>query len=1027
MFEFRFDGIRHFQKLGLQSDSELAAILLDSALPIVLEYERAGIAEGHERLGWDQPTGVLFSLDCNSLVSYKTPSFRFAMQFVDRLAQGRNEMWTQERIRRNPSTTSLGRGFPKGLPIQHLLPYIEWDAAAVADPAAAPYFFSRLRDIVFCDPTEATQLVPQDTEAIGPFIDNLRHAVQAYVTGKGKDESPKATIEVWDHYTKVIPSAVGHVEEIRNMLLKIVDDYHIKGVYKILESPPLLPSSFPVLGSEPMASGPVEWDPMPHSNDEEDDHSELSDEDSDATILHCRFKMDHRSCYSPFSQRFTSPEPWMGPPTHCRVDIWKPDANVRKMPLSDRERLVMSAMLFLDSFAGNIPRLFSTGFPLGSSRPRYPALYLDYDFLSSVGNDGDSEYDPDRRQSPWADYEENSRPSDVAIQLLHKLKPTIPPQTLEQLASSLVQSLGNLPTTSPKYPEMTNVAFQVLDLLTKSDRPQLAVGLGLQILENMPDASSWHRRVMSLGLAKQLDFVSADDMLKAFGKVLVGSLAQPSSTDANQGGTTKHIKVTTLKILPQLIQTNPSMSLSTALEGLRSLFSASCHIDVRYEILVALLSLFKKYEETGSKATTAEIFNTLTSFVPNAAGPSERIIVSEAEWLEAEKGGQLPQVHCDRRLLDFLLNSIDRVPLEAREDYTRQVILKVLDESTRQNNRWMRILLSRIELSPDEGSITDFGPFWCSSVSIILRNFSSYLPRSYLLRERDWLMRSQDIPLLQRMDEKLMAQDPEWDESDSAQQHWKQFLESYGEMVLLDTVHRLLFSYVESKVSDGITPEDLEEEYFERARILLRNLVDLQGRLPRVHFSYFDAKMASLSLHGEKNEKGRHLLERILRDMESLRASSNDSQSRLTLPSRMLFRAALLRLPRDQASDKPESYSVFADHLVDLIEECAQSPSCLADIAHLEKRVDSIVAAHALPSVLAIGKRVANIHDTLHGCMSIRLMFRGLRKVNQASKQGSEDLKYLMGSWKESPVEWVRRIAWEESVKLNDGVSANGY
>ena len=1005
----RFDGIGHYRKLGLQSESELSTILLDSTLPILLEYEREGISEGHEALEWQYPAGPIRFLYC--VDSYKAPS-HFVTQYLDRLARERNELWAQERVRRKSSIVSLGQGFPKGLPVQCLLPDGNWDEAAVANPAAAPYFCTRLQEVIFCQPDEATQAVLQDTEVIGCFVDDLCYAIRAYV----RQRPTEAIIEIWDHYTRIIPPTAGHVEEVRKLLLDIADNQRLKGLYTLLQPQPLLPSPLPSYGTGDGELGPAEWDPFPRIEGEMVDYADLSNRESEPTVLRCRFKIGATGFYSPFSQPFEHPKEWIGLRKYRKVDIWKPDLDVRKLPLNDCDRLIQSAILFLDSFT-NKPRLLSTAFPANSSEPRYPPLYLDYDFLSTIGSEDIDE--PTRRESSW-DYEPSwsrSEPSEDAIQVLGMLKRRIPPQLLEQLAASYVQSLMDLPAASPKHREMTTIAFEILSLLSQSDRPQLAVDLRLKVLEHMPDASSWHRRVMSSGLANRLDPHSADTMLKSFGRIIVNGLK----------GQEKHLKITTLKILPEMIRASRAMTLGATLDVLKSLFSASSHIDVRNEILKTLFGLFEKYDELEPEIATRGIFDALTPFIVAVSGPSERFLVSEEQWQEAENGGPLPEVSEDRPLQESLFNLLCYVPEKAKEYYVRQVILRIIDESTKQHNRWMRILLSRVNLSPEEASFTNFGPFKGESVSKALELFCAYLPRSYLPFQRDWVMRYQARPLLMRIDKKLMTNNPEWDETDPSRQHWMSFLKAHEGMNLFDSVNYLLRRYEEPKIADGITLEDLEVELLERAQFLLRNPLDMSSEPPQMHLSYFESEITFLTKRVDSEdekqaERARRILDGISNDVETLRAlrlSSSDAEQPTILPSRMEIQAALLTLPREHNLHKPEVYRILADRLLSLIEECSRTPSCLADFEYLDKRLTAIVPAQALPCALAIGARIADIHSTLHGCLSIQLALKLLNKAKAASKEGSKELRILLSQWKESPVEWVRRIGWEESAKLN--------
>jgi len=148
---------------------------------------------------------------------------------------------------------------------------------------------------------------------------------------------------------------------------------------------------------------------------------------------------------------FIMPQPWEMPRDASTLDIWRPNVNLRKLPLPNKEALVVSAILFLDSLTIGSTRLLSKAFPENALRPRYPPLYLDYEFLSTVGK---------ARGAAFA-----------AVQVLQELVATVPPTLLRDLAHSLLKTLNELPTTSTKYPELQNATFEVIALLPLSDRP----------------------------------------------------------------------------------------------------------------------------------------------------------------------------------------------------------------------------------------------------------------------------------------------------------------------------------------------------------------------------------------------------------------------------------------------------------------------------------------------------------------------------------------------------------------------------
>ena len=179
----RIDGVKALRRQRLGSEDDLAELLLGSVMPILLDYERTGISEGHERLEWAKLCGPLDSLACSP-----SPR-RYTLAFLDDLAKQRDELWAQERIKREAAVTALDKSWPKGLPVQYLLPSESWTIAALTEGEAAPFVSERVKKVLFSDPETMLGHVPEYVASIGACVDSLPFAIRCYVaTGKTKDD-----------------------------------------------------------------------------------------------------------------------------------------------------------------------------------------------------------------------------------------------------------------------------------------------------------------------------------------------------------------------------------------------------------------------------------------------------------------------------------------------------------------------------------------------------------------------------------------------------------------------------------------------------------------------------------------------------------------------------------------------------------------------------------------------------------------------------------------------------------------------
>ncbi|KMU87703.1 hypothetical protein CIHG_05470 [Coccidioides immitis H538.4] len=451
-------------------------------------------------LHWHAMGGPLDDLNC------PTPTPGYALRFLDKLALQRDELWAKQRRIRQPQSAALKLGWPKGLPVQALLPSIDWASAVFKDKSAAPFVAKRLDEILFCNSKTVLSPIPRSTRGISGFVDSLPYVITAFCACKSEVEQSERIIQVWEHYTRIFPAQSKYTRHIKQYLLQnyACAKPRPRKAVQILD--PLILGALPGLENS-TASEPSEWNPYPAILDASSD-IEMDDE-GPATLLECRL-----STYwffhitNDFYATFEEPSTDIEEPKPCALDIWQPKCNFCELSLVDKEIIIVSAMLFLDTLGGESSGIFSTSFPENSGSPRYPPLYLDYDFLSSIENESEA--------------------VTAALSILNKLRHMIPAELLCKLSASL---LKKLPQVKSKLWLVERAAFDLIKLVGKADQPELAVDLSLHVIEHMPGASSWHRDVVSLGLIQRLDFAVAERMLAKFASVVLEFLARTPEND----------------------------------------------------------------------------------------------------------------------------------------------------------------------------------------------------------------------------------------------------------------------------------------------------------------------------------------------------------------------------------------------------------------------------------------------------------------------------------------------------------------
>ncbi|KMP06027.1 hypothetical protein CIRG_05707 [Coccidioides immitis RMSCC 2394] len=1002
----RIDGVNQFSKLGLADKDSLVEVLLDSMIPVLLLYETIAVTEGNEMLHWHAMGGPLDDLNC------PTPTPGYALRFLDKLALQRDELWAKQRRIRQPQSAALKLGWPKGLPVQALLPSIDWASAVFKDKSAAPFVAKRLDEILFCNSKTVLSPIPRSTRGIGGFVDSLPYVITAFCACKSEVEQSERIIQVWEHYTRIFPAQSKYTRHIKQYLLQnyACAKPRPRKAVQILD--PLILGALPGLENS-TASEPSEWNPYPAILDASSD-IEMDDE-GPATLLECRL-----STYwffhitNDFYATFEEPSTDIEEPKPCALDIWQPKCNFCELSLVDKEIIIVSAMLFLDTLGGESSGIFSTSFPENSGSPRYPPLYLDYDFLSSIENESEA--------------------VTAALSILNKLRHMIPAELLCKLSASL---LKKLPQVKSKLWLVERAAFDLIKLVGKADQPELAVDLSLHVIEHMPGASSWHRDVVSLGLIQRLDFAVAERMLAKFASVVLEFLARTpendlveeedlddailcdeiehlvAPSDTELGKKPEHIKISTIKLLARLIGDGGFFSSKTALHTLQSLFHASHHIDVRDAVITALFQLLRKSMGLDGNLSD-EVYGIVTSFYTAAAAPSERITLSEADWDNADKGGPLPSVNENRPLLQlFIERARHSIPHNLREDYVKNTILPLLAESTRKHNRWIRMFLKKVGLSEESIPISNFGPFDNEVENKVFVNWLPYLQKDYLLLHRAWALRYMDCCKVTFVEEKLTAQNPNWKYTDSGG-HWSRFMENYSTCKVFNA------GQIAPKVGDGITQDDLANEVYQRCQIVLHNPIHI-GNDRKAHLSLAPIRalihnlFSSLQNSVSRELAARQVLAGIAAEVDRLRTQSwlgDPNRHPAILPSCMEIQALLLPFPHLEESSQ-DRYDTFAGRVFELTSNCTLSSSFIDDFRHLEKAMAKVRTKDKLACALRLGRLSGDACGELVQNLRIQLAAELLDRLNVVAVAQSEEAKFMVQAWTGSSNEWVRTTAWQ--------------
>ncbi|KAJ8106773.1 hypothetical protein ONZ43_g6946 [Nemania bipapillata] len=176
---------------------------------------------------------------------------------------------------------------------------------------------------------------------------------------------------------------------------------------------------------------------------------------------------------------------------------------------------------------------------------------------------------------------------------------------------------------------MENMTYEVVSQLAYSDTPMLAQDLIRRAIIEYPEASSWHRRFLSISYMRDLPAEAAKTMLLSFAAAIGEKLEEQSYVKVGEEEPSKSapprslIKVSTAKYLAQLLNGADFISPDAAVDVLLELFKSATHIDIRLATLDSLFSTLNVIlgdvgDQWKSNPMVGKILSTLDSVIPIA-------------------------------------------------------------------------------------------------------------------------------------------------------------------------------------------------------------------------------------------------------------------------------------------------------------------------------------------------------------------------------------------------------------------------
>jgi hypothetical protein len=311
---------------------------------------------------------------------------------------------------------------------------------------------------------------------------------------------------------------------------------------------------------------------------------------------------------------------------------------------------------------------------------------------------------------------------------------TLPPMTLAAITKAMLEA-GNEKRKKQDRQQTDDIlerlSYQLVLSLAESDKPQLAQQLVLRTIVDRPDASSWHRQLLSVSFLNSLPAKDAHDMLLSFATAIGEKLEEQSYVRVGEAPPSKSappqslVKVTTVKYLAQLLDNAEFISAEAAIEVLVELFKAGTHRDIRLATLDSLLSLLNTLcsgptEQWRSSPLVEKVMGALETVIPIVGSINERRPPRDEDWEEAKETGTLPEISDTSGDLPPLLKAVftaadgRQYPAlqKLQPDFVKRFLLPILRLSQTEHGKWISLFVAnhKANLTRDDITPTPISP-----------------------------------------------------------------------------------------------------------------------------------------------------------------------------------------------------------------------------------------------------------------------------------------------------------------------------
>ena len=291
----------------------------------------------------------------------------------------------------------------------------------------------------------------------------------------------------------------------------------------------------------------------------------------------------------------------------------------------------------------------------------------------------------------------------------------LPPKTLATTTRAMLEIDNKYRATKAAGQEAEDES-QIIGLLTyrcllalaKGDKPALAEDLIVRTIIDRPDASSWHRQMLSISFFKRLPAKNAERLLLGFASAIGEKLEEQSYERIGEpAGSPSIVKVTTVKYLAQLLQDANFLSPEAAIDVLLELFKVATHPDIRLatlESMLATLNTLCAAEVRDPVTNISQITNplihkilaALDSVIPVVGSINERRPPREQDWIDAQTDlSKLPEPNGTVTPLWQALINVAAGSTNMKSYFVNRLLLPIIELSMREHRKWLTLFLKK--------------------------------------------------------------------------------------------------------------------------------------------------------------------------------------------------------------------------------------------------------------------------------------------------------------------------------------------